>query len=80
MRVQGTISQHPGGTSSIEDGTGSIPVSIDEMARPGVRIDLLGFVVRTGEIVALEDAIVRPVDGRTSPSEGTGKGRRVSRP
>ena len=71
MRVQGTITQHPDGTSSLEDGTGSIRVSIDEMTRPGVRIDLLGFVVRTGKIAALEDAIARPVDGRTSPSEGT---------
>jgi hypothetical protein len=75
VRVQGTITQHPGGTSSIEDATGSIPVTVDEMiaVQPGVRIDAVGFVVRSRDIVALDEAMVRPIDERTSPSGATGE-------
>ncbi len=69
VRVRGAITQHPDGTSSIGDGTGNIPVRIDEMPPPHVRLDVLGFVVRTGGGLTLDDAIGRRIDDR-APSHG----------
>ena len=73
VRVRGAITQHPDGTSSIGDGTGNIPVRIDEMPPPHVRLDVLGFVVRTGGFVTLDDAIGRRIDDPTSSHGATGE-------
>lgn len=62
-RVQGIVSQQPGGELAVNDGTGFAIVKTEETAsiRPGSRIDLIGFPVAGKPGLILEDAIFREI-------------------
>ncbi|MEN3335895.1 MAG: hypothetical protein V7641_5260 [Blastocatellia bacterium] len=61
VRVQGVMTQQPGGDLMVKDETGDLAVKAAQMTslRPGSRVDVLGFPGQAGAEVTLEDAIFR---------------------
>ena len=63
VHAQGVMTPQADGTLSIQDSTGSVPVTRQEGMdiQPDQRLDVLGFAVRTSDGVRLEDVVVRPI-------------------
>ncbi|HJQ25567.1 MAG TPA: response regulator [Blastocatellia bacterium] len=61
VRVQGVMTQQPGGELVVRDDTGDLAIKAVQMTslQPGSRADVLGFPARAGAAVTLEDAIFR---------------------
>jgi signal transduction histidine kinase/FixJ family two-component response regulator len=68
VRVQGTIARASDGRVQVTDETGSIAVGIQEMTslRPDMRVDVVGFVERTGSDVVLDSAGFRAIEPLSS--------------
>ena len=64
VRVQGAFAWRPDGMATVTDDTGSMPARIIEMTplAPDTRIDVSGFVDRTGGDVVLDAALFRSVE------------------
>jgi signal transduction histidine kinase/CheY-like chemotaxis protein/HPt (histidine-containing phosphotransfer) domain-containing protein len=72
VRVQGVMTQQPGGDLMVKDETGDLAVKVVQMTslRPGSRVDVLGFPARAGVEVALEEAIFREASAEAISTNG----------
>ena len=68
VRLQGVIAVRPDGTTTLSDGTGSLPVRLEETTAelPDVPVDVAAFVDRTGPTVALQFAVFRSIETASS--------------
>jgi signal transduction histidine kinase/CheY-like chemotaxis protein len=72
VRVRGVVAQDAGGGLYVDDGTGRLPVKIEQTAsvQLGRRVDALGFPSATPAGVTLESAVFREVGSPGGKDDG----------